>query len=153
MGGKELKNQWFLGKKQEIVRTLSLAGMLWERQSAKVLLGNGCEKALTSECLFVHCQQGLLQSVYVDDIKDGWAKTRSGPHVEKIDVTRGAGEADTAETSQVRTCGYVDTSSTSQMARDLAEYRSTCGCFFKGIVYGLSLTALLWARQFEKVLL
>ena len=40
----------------------------------KILLGNGCEKALTSECLFVHCQQGLLLSVYVDDIKTAGQK-------------------------------------------------------------------------------
>ena len=51
-----------------------LAGLLWERQSAKILLGNGCEKALTSEFLFVHCQQGLLLSVYVDDIRTAGQK-------------------------------------------------------------------------------
>ena len=43
-----------------------LAGLLWERQFEKVLLDNEREKAPTWECLFVHRQQGLFLSVYVD---------------------------------------------------------------------------------------
>ena len=38
------------------------------------------------------------------------------------------------KTSQVRTRGHVDTSSTSQMARDVAQYRRTCGASLKDCV-------------------
>ena len=46
-----------------------LAGLLWERQFEKVLLKHGWEKIPNWECLFVHREKGLFQSVYVDDIK------------------------------------------------------------------------------------
>ena len=46
-----------------------LAGLLWERQFEKVLLGYGWEKVLNRECLFVNRAKGLFLSVYVDDIK------------------------------------------------------------------------------------
>ena len=46
-----------------------LAGLLWERQSEKVLLEHGWEKVPGWECLFVNPEKGLFLSVYVDDIK------------------------------------------------------------------------------------
>ena len=46
-----------------------LAGLLWERQFEKVLLKHGWEKVPNLECLFVHRENGLFLSVYVDDIK------------------------------------------------------------------------------------
>ena len=54
-----------------------LAGLLWERQFEKILLKYGWEKVSNFECLFVHCEKGLLLSVYVDDIKIGWKETKS----------------------------------------------------------------------------
>ena len=52
-----------------------LAGLPWGTgQFEQVLLENGWEKAPTWECLFVHRQQGLFLSVYVDDINMGWKK-------------------------------------------------------------------------------
>ena len=45
-----------------------LAGLLWERQFAKILLKYGWEVP-NWECLFVHRQKGLFLSVYVDDPK------------------------------------------------------------------------------------
>ena len=46
-----------------------LAGLLWERQCEKVLLGLRWEKVPSKECLFVHRKQGLFLSVEVADIK------------------------------------------------------------------------------------
>ena len=46
-----------------------LAGLSWERQFEKILLGYGWEKVSNWECLFVHREKGLFLSVYVDDIK------------------------------------------------------------------------------------
>ena len=46
-----------------------LAGLLWERQFEKVLLGHGWEKVLNWECLFVNRAKGLFLPVYVDDFK------------------------------------------------------------------------------------
>ena len=46
-----------------------LAGLLCERQFEKVLLKHGWEKVPNCECLFVNREEGLLLSVYVDDIK------------------------------------------------------------------------------------
>ena len=43
-------------------------GLLWERQSEKVLLKHGWEKIPNWECLFVHREKGFFLSVYVDDI-------------------------------------------------------------------------------------
>ena len=45
-----------------------LAGLLWERQFAEVLLELGWEKVANWEGLFVRQNQGLLLSVHVDDI-------------------------------------------------------------------------------------
>ena len=45
-----------------------LAGLLWERQFEKIILKRGWEKVPNWECLFVHREQGLFLSVYVDDI-------------------------------------------------------------------------------------
>ena len=47
-----------------------LAGLLWERQFEKFLLKYyGWEKVPNWECLFVHREEGLFLSVYVDNIK------------------------------------------------------------------------------------
>ena len=46
-----------------------LAGLLWERQLEKILLKYGWEEVSNWECLFVHRENGLFLSVYVDDIK------------------------------------------------------------------------------------
>ena len=46
-----------------------LAGLLWERQCAKILLEHVFGKVLNWECLFVNRAKGLFLSVYVDDIK------------------------------------------------------------------------------------
>ena len=46
-----------------------LAGLLWERQSEKVLLEHCWEKVLNWECLFVNRARGLSLSVYVNGIK------------------------------------------------------------------------------------
>ena len=46
-----------------------LAGLLWERQFEKILLQYGWEKVSNWESLFVHRENGLFFSVYVDDIK------------------------------------------------------------------------------------
>ena len=46
-----------------------LAGLLWEKQFEKILLTYGWEKVSNCECLFVHRENGLFFSVYVDDIK------------------------------------------------------------------------------------
>ena len=46
-----------------------LAGILWERQFAKILLNHGWEKIPSWEC-FVHREKGLFLSVFVDDIKN-----------------------------------------------------------------------------------
>ena len=48
-----------------------LAGLLWKRQFEMILLKHGREKIPNWECLFVHCEKGLVLSVYVADIK--WA--------------------------------------------------------------------------------
>ena len=46
----------------------SLAGLLLERQFEKILLKYDWEKVCNWECLFVHREEGLILSVYVDDI-------------------------------------------------------------------------------------
>ena len=56
-----------------------LAGLLWERQFEKILLKHGWEKIPNWECLFVHREQGLFLSVYVDDIKLAGKKQNIGP--------------------------------------------------------------------------
>ena len=52
------------------------AELLWERQFEKLLLKHGWEKIPNWECLFVHREEGLFLSVYVDDIKIGWKETK-----------------------------------------------------------------------------
>ena len=56
-----------------------LAGLLWERQFAKILLKHGLEKIPNWECLFVHGERGLFSSVYVDDIKFAGKKQNLDP--------------------------------------------------------------------------
>ena len=56
-----------------------LAGLLWERQFEKVLLGYGWAKVSNWECLFVHREKGLFLSVYVDDIKLAGNKQNINP--------------------------------------------------------------------------
>ena len=55
------------------------AGLLWERQFEKILLKHGREKDSNWECLFVHCEEGLFLSVYVDDIKLAGKKENINP--------------------------------------------------------------------------
>ena len=47
-----------------------LAGLLCERQFEKILLKHGWKKVPNWECHFVHRDNGLFLSVYVDDIKE-----------------------------------------------------------------------------------
>ena len=64
-----------------------LAGLLWERQFEKVLLKHGWEKIPNWECLFVHREEGLFLSVYVDDIKLAGKNTiliRCGKYSKKL---------------------------------------------------------------------
>ena len=56
-----------------------LAGLVWERQFEKILLQHGWEKVSNWECLFVHRQEGLFLSVYVDDIKLAGKKQNTDP--------------------------------------------------------------------------
>ena len=56
-----------------------LAGLLRERQFEKILLKYGWEKVSNCECLFVHREQGLFLSVYVDDIKLAGKKQNIDP--------------------------------------------------------------------------
>ena len=37
-----------------------LAGLSWERQIEKILLKHGWEKVSNWECLFVHCEKGVI---------------------------------------------------------------------------------------------
>ena len=46
-----------------------LAGLFWKRQFETILMKYGWEKVSNWECLFVHREEGLFLSVYVDDIK------------------------------------------------------------------------------------
>ena len=46
-----------------------LTGLLREKQFEKILLKHDWEKIPNWECFYVHRGQGLLLSVYVDDIK------------------------------------------------------------------------------------
>ena len=57
----------------------ALAGLLWERQFEKILLGHGWEKVSNWECLFVHRKKGLFLSVYVDDIRLAGKKQNIDP--------------------------------------------------------------------------
>ena len=56
-----------------------LAGLFWERQFEKILLKYGWEKVPNWECLFVHREEGLFFSVYVDDIKLAGKKQNIDP--------------------------------------------------------------------------
>ena len=57
----------------------TLAGLLWERQFEKIQLKYGWEKVSNWECLFVHREEGLFLSVYVDDIKFAGKKQHFSP--------------------------------------------------------------------------
>ena len=61
-----------------------LAGLPWERQFEEALLELGREKIPNWECMFVHWEQGLFLSVYVDDIKMA-GKKQSMALMEAID--------------------------------------------------------------------
>ena len=52
---------------------------IWERLFEKILLKHGWEKIPNWECLFVHREEGLFLSVYVDDIKLAGKKQNMGP--------------------------------------------------------------------------
>ena len=56
-----------------------LAGLLWEKQSEKILLKHGLEKIPNWECLFVHREKALFLSVYVDGIKLAGKKQNLDP--------------------------------------------------------------------------
>ena len=62
-----------------------LAGLLWEKYCQNILIEEGFEKVPCWECLFVHRQQKLFLSIYVDDFK------MSGVHknVDKMWTTLG----------------------------------------------------------------
>ena len=62
-----------------------LAGLLWERQFEKILLQHGWEKVPNWECLFVHCEEGLFLSVYVDDIEMAGKKQNIQPMWKVLD--------------------------------------------------------------------
>ena len=62
-----------------------LAGMPWERQFGEAFLDLGWENIPSWECTFVHREQGLFLSAYVDDIKMIGKKQNMAPHVEEID--------------------------------------------------------------------
>ena len=55
-----------------------LAGLLWEKIE-KILLKHGREKIPNLECLFVHREQGLFLSVYVDDMQLAGKKQNLDP--------------------------------------------------------------------------
>ena len=63
-----------------------LAGLLWDRQFEKILLKYGCETVSNWECSFVHREEGLFLSVYVDDIKLGQGHT-SFNHVSFVNTS------------------------------------------------------------------
>ena len=56
-----------------------LARLLWERPIEEVLFGLVWDKVPDWECLFVHRQQGLFLSVYLDDIKIAGRKPNMAP--------------------------------------------------------------------------
>ena len=56
-----------------------LVWLLWARQLEKILLQHGWEKVSNWECLFVHREEGLFLSVYVDDIKLAGKKQNINP--------------------------------------------------------------------------
>ena len=57
-----------------------LAGLVWERQFEKILLQHTVGRRFPNwECLFVHREQGLFLSVYVDDIKLAGKKQNINP--------------------------------------------------------------------------
>ena len=65
-----------------------LAGLLWERQFEKVLVGNGWGRVPNWECLFVNREKGLFLSMCVDDIKIGWKESKHRSNVESTDERR-----------------------------------------------------------------
>ena len=62
-----------------------LAGLLWERQFEEAVLELGWEKIPELwECMFVHRQQGLFLSEYVDDMKIVGRKQYMAPMEKKL---------------------------------------------------------------------
>ena len=60
------------------------AGLLWERQFEQAVSELGWEKIPNWECVFVHRKQGLLLSVYVDDINVAGKKQNVAPMWKKL---------------------------------------------------------------------
>ena len=69
-----------------------LAGLLWERQTEKILLKHGWEKIPNWECLFVHRAKELFLSVYVDDVKLAGKKHNIDPMWKVLDKEVDLGE-------------------------------------------------------------
>ena len=67
-----------------------LAGLLCERPFDEVLMELGWEKVPKWECLFGHRKQGLILSVYVDDIKMAGKKQHMAPMWKKLMKQRGS---------------------------------------------------------------
>jgi hypothetical protein len=63
-----------------------LAGLYWERHCQRSLFSIGFEKGKGWECLYVHRQDRLYLSVYVDDFKMTGRKSRLKPMWEKIKI-------------------------------------------------------------------
>ena len=61
-----------------------LAGLLWDRQFEKVLLGLGLEEVSNWECLFLRREHGLFLSVYVDDTKIARRQQNLNPMCKKL---------------------------------------------------------------------
>ena len=60
----------------------SLAGLLWERKFEESSIWTRLGKVPNWDCLFVNWEEGLLLSVYVDDIKLAGKKQKHWPTVE-----------------------------------------------------------------------
>ena len=65
-----------------------LAGLLWRRQSEKVLLEHGWEKFQIGNAYSLTETKGLFFSVYVDGYKTGWKETEHWPNVENTHERR-----------------------------------------------------------------
>ena len=61
-----------------------LAGLYWEQYCTKNILNLGFEKVPGWECMFVHRQQKLFLSVYVDDFKMAGCAKNIGPMWDRI---------------------------------------------------------------------
>ena len=74
--GRPSRSSWAKSVRSSFNRTV-MGKAIW-----KILLQYGWEKVSNWECLFVHREKGLFLSVYVDDIKIGWRKTKIWSDVE-----------------------------------------------------------------------